>query len=451
MKQPVLVGDGAMGTMLQQMGLPVGETPEEWNISHPQVIAEIHRQYLEAGADVIETNTFGANSYKLRGGTASKVREMNIAGSRLAREMAGSKALVAGSMGPTGCLLAPWGELSFADAVRAYTLQAAALAAGGADFILIETMTDLQEARAAMFGAMSADMPVAVQLTVEMSGRTLMGTPCSVAAAVLSAFKPLWVGCNCGTGPEAMLDSIRQMRHWTNSVSAFPNAGLPEWQAGKQVYPLDPESFAANSHRLFEAGASLVGGCCGTTPAHIRMLRSTLGSSARVVESHEYLQEMIAKRSNQNKVSEGTKWVVGEESAGYLNTQGMQPGMFLASRTNVFPLGQDGVKYQLGPVGSIVNLEPSSWSLTGKVQDPAQVQIPIVEIPEDLASPVIASMVAELQIGAMPVVFASHSPDALKEALLHYCGRAGVLVSANGDDEAFVEIAVAMGALPVYR
>jgi methionine synthase I (cobalamin-dependent) len=445
----LLVGDGAMGTMLQEAGLPAGEVPEGWNISHPRVITEVHRQYLEAGADIIETNTFGGNGYKLRGVTAREIREINMAGSRLAREAAGSRALVAGSMGPTGCLLVPWGELSFAEAMQAYILQAEALVAGGADFLLIETMTDLQEARAAMFGAMCTGIPVAVQLAFDISGHTLMGTPGAVAAGVLSAFSPLWVGCNCGTGPENMLDLICQMRHWTDSVSAFPNAGLPEWQGGEQVYPLDPEQFALGGKKLFEAGASLVGGCCGTTPSHIQMLRKALGSDSGAIRPHDHLNEMVTMRASHHSMLEDIKWVVGEETKDY-HMQSVQPGMFLASRTTIYPLGKSGVEYQLESVGSIENFEPRSWSSNREADDSTRVQIPIIEIPEDLESDVIASLVAELQIGAMPIVFVGNCLGTLREALLNYCGRAGIIMTVQGDHSDYLETAVAMGALPVY-
>ena len=442
MKHTILVGDGAMGTMLQAAGLPVGEPPEKWNIAKPQLISEVHRLYLEAGAEVIETNTFGGNRYKLRKIAAQEAWQMNLAGAVLAKEAAGAKTLVAGSMGPTGILLAPWGEASFHAVVDAFAQQALALAAGGADLILVETMTDLQEARAAVFGALSSDIPVAVQFTFETTGHTLMGTPPDVAAAIIQTLGPIWVGCNCGTGPEAMLEPIRQMSPWARELAVFPNAGLPQWQHGREIYPLDPEGFAFSAQRLVNAGVSLVGGCCGTTPAHIRILRAYRDSSFASMDPHDRLQQMVLAQSERAALSGQAEWVIGEETS--------REGVFLASRTTLFPIATEGIHYELERVGSIVDFEPDDWTMDRGSLGSLNVRVPIIDIPHNLEANQIASLVAELQVRAMPVVFGSESPHQLKEALFNYCGRAGVLIPTN-NTEAFVETAVAMGALPIYR
>lgn len=442
MKHTVLVGDGAMGTMLQAAGLPVGEPPEKWNITKPQTISQVHRQYIEAGAETIETNTFGGNIYKLRGIAAQEVWQMNLAGAALAKEAAGAKVLVAGSMGPTGMLLAPWGEASFSAVVDAYAQQALALAAGGADLILIETMTDVQEARAAIFGALCADIPISVQLTFETTGHTLMGTPPDVAAAILTMLGPLWLGCNCGTGPEAMLEPVRQMRPWARDIAVFPNAGLPQWRDGREVYPLDPDGFASGVQRLVELGVSLVGGCCGTTPAHIRVLRAYRDGSFPGMNPHDRLHQMVLAQSERSALCRQTKWVTGEEVS--------KEEVFLASRTTLFPIATEGMHYELERVGSIVDFEPDSWTMDRGAWGASSVRVPIIDIPESLETNRIASLVAELQVRAMPVVFASDSPHHIKEALFNYCGRAGVLIPTNNTD-AFAETAVAMGALPIYR
>ena len=442
MKHTVLVGDGAMGTMLQAAGLPVGEPPEKWNVANPQVISNVHEQYLEAGAELIETNTFGGNGYKLRGASVQAVRQVNLVGAALAKKVAGSKAIVAGSIGPTGLLLEPWGETSFHAVVDAYAQQALALAAGGVDLILVETMTDLQEARAAIFGALSANIPVAVELTFETTGYTLMGTPPDVAAAILITLGPLWVGCNCGIGPEAMLEPIRQMRPWSKEIAVFPNAGLPQWQEGKLVYPLDPKGFACSAQRLMEAGVSLVGGCCGTTTAHIRVLRAYRDSSLPIPKPHDRLQQMIRTQGEGSALFRKAKWVVGERIT--------EKEAFLASRTTLYPIGTEGMPYQLESVGSIVDFEPESWVAEHGVSRNLALRIPIIDMPNDLEKNQIAALTARLQIKAIPVVFASNSLHNLKEALLNYCGRAGVLIPTK-DAETFVETAVAMGALPIYR
>ncbi|HHV43272.1 MAG TPA: hypothetical protein GXX57_01200 [Firmicutes bacterium] len=281
--QGPLLFDGAMGTMLQQKRSDLA-FPELFNLEAPEIVEEVHRAYLAAGADVVETNTFGANRYKLaQHGLAERTVEINERAAELAKEAvrkAGGKQLVAGSLGPTGQLMAPLGTASFEDIYGVYREQAQALAAGGVDLLIVETMLDLGEARAALLGALTTGLPVIAQMTFEQSGMTMMGTPAAVAACVLSSLGATVVGTNCGLGPRQMLDIVRSMAEVAPRISAIPNAGLPKLVEGKDVYDLDPKTMAEFVPQLLAQGAGIVGGCCGTTPDHIQAMRQALDAAS---------------------------------------------------------------------------------------------------------------------------------------------------------------------------
>lgn len=273
---PVL-SDGAMGTMLQARGLPAGACPELWNVEHPEIIKSIHNAYIEAGSKAISTNTFGGNRLKLQSyGLADRTRELNAAGAAVARE-AGNDVFVMASVGPTGHFLEPLGELSFDDAADIFAEQAEALAEGGADVILLETFSDLTEARAALAGALRSGMPCFCTLAFDTAGRTMMGVDPVTAASELTKSGAKGVGANCGVGPSETLDIIRQIRSASSGiVIAQPNAGVPKIVGGQTVFDSTPEDMAAYAVLFAKAGANIIGGCCGSTPDHIRAMAASL-------------------------------------------------------------------------------------------------------------------------------------------------------------------------------
>ncbi|MEJ2745478.1 MAG: homocysteine S-methyltransferase family protein, partial [bacterium] len=289
-KERILVGDGAMGTMLQEGGLPEGGCPEEVVLSRPKLILSIHERYIDAGADIIETNTFGANRYKLAEyRLGEEVERINCEAVRLAREAAKGRAYDAGSVGPLGKQLAPLGDLKFGEAVEAFREQLSALASAGVDLIFLETISDLREAKAALVAAGDiSGLPIVAHMTFGEGGRTLTGTPADVAAVVLSKMGAAAVGANCSTGPEEMLPVMESMAAVTPALlSVFPNAGLPELVGGKTVFRESPDDMASFVERFVGLGVNVIGGCCGTTPAHISAMAQAVAKRKPVARSFQ--------------------------------------------------------------------------------------------------------------------------------------------------------------------
>ena len=273
----ILISDGAMGTFLQARGLQPGECPEEWCISHPEVVKEIHEAYLAAGADILETNSFGGTSYKLKPyGLAGKVRDLNLAAVALARQVIAGKGYVAAAVGPTGRIVEEeGGDASPNELYGAFKEQVTALAEGGADALCIETMGSLREALLAVKAAKdSTALPVMCTFTFQAGARgfrTMMGVTPERAAREAAAAGADIIGTNCGSGIANMIEIARQMRaaqpHTPILVNA--NAGMPVLEEGKTVFKETPEFMASKIGELVKAGAQIIGGCCGTTPAHI--------------------------------------------------------------------------------------------------------------------------------------------------------------------------------------
>lgn len=279
-----IVADGGMGTMLIAQGLRQGESPERWNVEHPERIRQIHRDYIQAGAQIILTNSFGGNRFRLgRSDLAGRVDELNRAAAALARaeaDAAPGPVVVGGSMGPTGEMLEPYGELSFDDASAAFEAQAAALVAGGVDVLWIETMADLEEVRAAAEGAHRAapDTPVVMTMTFDTNGRTMMGVSPEKAITALREHGVIALGANCGNGPAEIEGVIEQMRAVDATVPlvAKANAGLPHMEGDRAVYDATPEIMGQYAVRVRDQGAQIIGACCGSTPAHIAAIAAAL-------------------------------------------------------------------------------------------------------------------------------------------------------------------------------
>jgi 5-methyltetrahydrofolate--homocysteine methyltransferase len=279
-----IVGDGAWGTMLAERGLPAGAPPELWTLEKPEAIAGIAQEYLEAGAELITTNTFGGSPMRLaQHGLADRFDDVNRLGVEIVRETVKDRAFVSASIGPAGRLLAPLGDADPAEVFTGFERQAAALAAAGADLVCIETMTDLDEAVLAVGAIRSAapDLPIVATMTFEWTARgafTVMGVSIPAACERLAAAGADVVGANCGGGIEEMAKVTEEFLQSTSlPVAIQPNAGLPRLERGRLRYPAMPEEFADAVVRLAAKGVRIVGGCCGTTPAHIRALRTRLG------------------------------------------------------------------------------------------------------------------------------------------------------------------------------
>ena len=284
-----IVADGAMGTQLFAVGLSAGDPPEAWNVHHAEEVRAIHRAYLRAGADLVVTNSFGGTSFRLAlHGLRDQVVELNAAAASNARievdaemERAGRRLLVAGSMGPTGELLQPLGNMSAAACEAAFAVQAEGLAAGGADVLWIETMSDLDELEAAVRGARSAcDLPVAATMSFDTAGRTMMGVTGIELAERLGGLGLAAMGANCGNNvadTEAAVVAVAAAAASAGTpVISKPNAGVPEWHGDSLVYDGTPEVLAAHAHRVRAAGAAVIGSCCGSTPAHTAKIAAVL-------------------------------------------------------------------------------------------------------------------------------------------------------------------------------
>ncbi len=281
LKQSPVLCDGAMGTLLYAKGIFINRSYDELNLSQPELIRGIHHDYLQAGAEVIETNTFGANSFRLaRHSVADKVNDINRAGARLAREAAKSfDVWVAGSVGPLGTRIEPLGKTSFEEARDAFREQIEALLEGGVDLLILETFGYLEEIHQAMLAArdVSASIPIVAQVTIDEDGNCLDGSDPETFVPKLAEWGADVIGCNCSVGPVAMLDAMERVRAASSlPLAAQPNAGIPRSVDGRNIYLCSPEYMASYARKFVAAGVRLVGGCCGTTPDHIRVMKSAL-------------------------------------------------------------------------------------------------------------------------------------------------------------------------------
>lgn len=314
--RPYLLADGATGTNLFAMGLQTGDSPELWNVDHPDRIANNYNSFIDAGSDIILTNTFGGTTFRLKLHDAQeRVAELNSAGAKVARECADAadhKVLVAGSMGPTGELMVPMGALTPESATAAFAEQAQALAAGGADILWIETMSSLEEVEAALAGAATTDLPTVCTISFDINGRSMMGvTPADLVKLYeTSENAPVACGSNCGVGASELIVAILNMRNASdkeeNIYVAKANCGIPEYVEGKIHYNGTPEIMAEYVRMAIDSGAKIIGGCCGTSPEHIRAMREALdnhikGEQPTVEDVEARLGEVSTGAKAQNR------------------------------------------------------------------------------------------------------------------------------------------------------
>ena len=309
-----LILDGATGTELIKRGMPAGVCPELWVAEHPEAICDIHNAYIAAGSNIVYAPTFGANSCKLaQFGLDDKLEELVTTLVSVTKKNAAGRALLFGDLAPTGRFVEPFGDMPFEEAVSVYKRAAKAMADAGADGFVIETMMDLQEARAALIGVQETapDLPVIVTMTFESSGRTLTGTTPEAALVALQALGADAFGCNCSTGPVEMAQMVAKMRPYAKiPLIAKPNAGLPKLENGKTVFSMSPADFAECAGTLLESGASIIGGCCGTTPDHI----AAQAKAAKSIECKAPEKSCIPVISSASEIWEiGKKFtVIGE-------------------------------------------------------------------------------------------------------------------------------------------
>jgi len=403
-KFKILVFDGSMGTMLQKNGLPVSTCPEEWNIAHPEIVKEIYKAYCDAGSDVIQSNTFQANSMKLSEyGIKDKHYEINYQGVKLAKEVMAGKGYVAASIGPLGKLLEPFGELTFDAAYETFKEQVIALSDGGADIISFETFTDVCEMRIALLAAKeNCKLPVICSMSYEQNGRTLMGTKPSICANILHSLGADLIGTNCSFGASHMLKIAESYAQTGLQYSMKPNAGLPQTIDGKQVYVETPKGFAQYSYDFIKNGARLIGGCCGTNP--------------------EFISEIskIVKGSEPANFSLNIDFITSSSKA--VAFDGLS-----SAKIGKIDLNKDEALKKDLKSGNIESITDVAMDLLDEEYDVIIIDFDFEDEDDKLLSKVINEAQTYLK---QPFVLKSNNSKALDAALRIYKGRAGVLTDA---------------------
>ena len=411
LKQRVLVLDGAMGTMLQERGLAPGGCPEQMNLNAPAVVVGVHAEYAAAGADIIVANSFGGSRAKLAHyGLEGQVREINARAVELARQGAGADRFVAASIGPTGRFLEPVGDAGFEEMVAIFGEQVEAFVAAGADLITLETFLDIRELRAAVVACREySALPILALMTFDDGGRTVLGTPPEAAAVTLDALCVDVIGSNCGLGIEGIYQILEKMRSVTNlPLIAQANAGLPVLVDGQTVFPGTPEEMTAYHQRLIELGVRIIGGCCGTTPAHIRAMRAAL-------EGRDQAWTPPARRG------------------------------FLSSRTAAVPLGGGApcavIGERINPTGKKLYSQELREEKTAYIRREAQEQVTAgaslldvnCGLPGiDEAAALERAVFAVSGVSAAPLVLDSSDPAALERALQAVDGKV-LINSVSGE------------------
>lgn len=356
--------DGAMGTVLYARGVFVNVCYDELNLTRPDVVLGVHSDYVRAGAELIETNTFGANPVKLSAfDLDSRTEEVNEAATRLARRAAGERACVLGAIGPLGIRTEPWGPTSIDEAVEFFRRQATGLAEGGVDGFVLETFSDLEELHAAFLGAHAvADLPVFAQMSFDEAGETAYGATVEAVAEETEGWDVEVLGLNCSLGPSAALEAVERMMRVTSlPISAQPNAGLPRDVGDRKIYLASPEYMARYARRMAEAGARFIGGCCGTTPDHTRHMAELLGAEqsqtprVRVRPAHDLADpDRLEPVSLTDRSALGRKLAAGEfvRTVELTPTRGWEPRELVARARHLRDAGVDAVNIVDPPAAS---------------------------------------------------------------------------------------------------
>lgn len=414
----MILFDGGMGTMLQKFGLETGSCPDYYNISHPEVVQQIHRAYMEAGSQYITTNTFGSSPLKLSDyDLQDQVEKIASAAVANVRKACGDRVKVAGDMGPTGKFIRPIGDLSFDEACENYYRLAKALADAGADCLIIETIIDIQEMKAALLAAKTASsLPVICQMSYGEDGRTIPGTDPITATILLDAMGADVIGANCSVGPDRLLDAAKQMVSVTNKpVIIQPNAGMPVLENGETHFPLDPEAFASYGPAYAEAGISFMGGCCGTTPDHIRALKEALDKAPQVTPNPVKPFTALTSR---------TKTVfIGDDYA----------PVKIGERIN--PTGRRKMREDIQR-GSFVSVKKEGLAEVAAGADVLDVNMGVPGIDQREAMETAISQLSMLC--PVPLSIDSTDPEVLERALKVYPGRP-LINSVNGADDTVLE------------
>lgn len=419
-KDGFIVLDGATGSNLMKAGMPVGVCPEKWILEHPQVLVQLQKQYVEAGSDVVYAPTFTTNRVKLQEyGLADKQQEMIQALVGLSKEAAGDKALVAGDITMTGEQLAPIGKMPLEELIDVYKEQIRYMEEAGVDLLVVETMMSLAECRAAVIAAKEvSELPVLVTLTFEENGRTLFGTDGKTAAIVLESLGVAGIGVNCSTGPAKMAEIVAEMAAVTKiPVIAKPNAGLPGVDAqGNTVYTMTPEEFTDEMAVLVEQGATILGGCCGTTPAHIQALK----------------QMLAGKKPAERVHTEGIRYLTSERKTLAFGLN----GNFLVVGERINPTGKKALQEELrrGNIDRVLSFAEEQEADGASVLD---VNMGMSGIDEKA---MMLHVLEELQtVTNLPLSLDSSHIDVLEAALRHYPGRA-LVNSVSYETEKFEKL-----------
>ena len=414
LRNNVLILDGAMGTMLQARGLKAGDCPEQMILDAPDVVEGVHREYAEAGARIIVSNTFGGNRTKLAHyGLQERVHEINSRAIELARKGAGEGAFVVGSIGPSGRFLEPVGDAGFDEMVEIFAEQVRAFVAAGADAISCETFLDIRELKAAVMACHNcSDLPVIAMMTFDDEGRTVLGTSPEAAAVILDGLKVDVIGSNCGLGIDGMYDVLRKMRSCTSRpLIAQANAGLPVLRDGETVFPATPEEMAIYHERLIDIGVRIIGGCCGTTPEHIRVMRKRLDELDQTWHSPQRSQGFVASRTEVCSFSPASRCAI------------------IGERIN--PTGKKGYSAELrAGKTAYIRREAQAQTQAGAHLLDVNCGAPGVDEPAALERAVFAIS----SVTTLPLVLDSSDPQALERGLKAADGKV-LINSVNGEEK----------------